>query len=83
MQERREIEKALFNGDILAVAATNALELGLDVGSLDLTMHLGFQGKEPMTPEAHLNTTVWKVRDSCFRMLEAQVCQKGLEETCQ
>ena len=43
-QERREIEKALFNGDLFAVAATNALELGVDVGSLDMTMHLGFQG---------------------------------------
>lgn len=44
VQERREIEKALFNGDILGVAATNALELGVDVGGLDMTMHLGFQG---------------------------------------
>lgn len=43
-QERREIEKALFSGTLHAVAATNALELGLDVGSLDMTMHLGFQG---------------------------------------
>ena len=45
VQERREIEKALFNGDILGVAATNALELGVDVGGLDMTMHLGFQGE--------------------------------------
>lgn len=44
IQERREIEKALFNGDLLGVAATNALELGVDVGGLDMTMHLGFQG---------------------------------------
>ncbi|KAK9842388.1 hypothetical protein WJX84_006352, partial [Apatococcus fuscideae] len=42
--ERREIERALFNGELSAVAATNALELGVDVGSLDVTLHLGFPG---------------------------------------
>ena len=44
MQERREIEAALHDGDLWAVAATNALELGVDVGSLDVTLHLGFPG---------------------------------------
>lgn len=43
-QERREIERALFEGRLGAVAATNALELGIDVGSLDATLHLGFPG---------------------------------------
>ncbi|KAL4447650.1 hypothetical protein ABPG75_004869 [Micractinium tetrahymenae] len=42
--ERREIERALFQGNLCAVAATNALELGVDVGSLDCTLHLGFPG---------------------------------------
>lgn len=42
--ERREIERALFQGGLRAVAATNALELGVDVGSLDCTLHLGFPG---------------------------------------
>ncbi|GAX82210.1 hypothetical protein CEUSTIGMA_g9638.t1 [Chlamydomonas eustigma] len=42
--ERRSIEADLFSGRLLAVAATNALELGVDVGSLDVTLHLGFQG---------------------------------------
>jgi hypothetical protein len=42
--ERREIERALFQGSLRAVAATNALELGIDVGSLDVTLHLGFPG---------------------------------------
>lgn len=45
LQERREIEAALHDGDLWAVAATNALELGVDVGSLDVTLHLGFPGK--------------------------------------
>lgn len=43
-QDRREIERALFRGQLLAVAATNALELGIDVGDLDVTLHLGFPG---------------------------------------
>lgn len=43
-QERREVEAALFGGTLMGVAATNALELGIDVGSLDVTLHLGFPG---------------------------------------
>lgn len=42
--ERRAIEAELFHGQLLGVAATNALELGVDVGSLDVTLHLGFPG---------------------------------------
>ncbi|GJP39287.1 hypothetical protein CLOM_g23675 [Closterium sp. NIES-68] len=43
-QDRRHIERELFHGRLRAVAATNALELGVDVGALDATIHLGFQG---------------------------------------
>ena len=42
--ERREIEQQLFAGKLLAVAATNALELGIDVGSLDAAILVGFPG---------------------------------------
>lgn len=42
--ERRSLEGSLFSGELLGVAATNALELGIDVGTLDVTLHLGFPG---------------------------------------
>jgi DEAD/DEAH box helicase domain-containing protein len=41
-QDRREIEKALFSGDLLGVSSTNALELGIDIGSLDASIVVGF-----------------------------------------
>ena len=42
--ERREIERQLFGGELRGVAATNALELGIDVGSLDACVLNGFPG---------------------------------------
>jgi DEAD/DEAH box helicase domain-containing protein len=43
-QQRREIEAALASGDLLAVAATDALELGIDVGELDAAICVNFPG---------------------------------------
>jgi len=43
-RERREIEKSLRNGEIRAVVATNALELGIDIGSLDSVVMAGYPG---------------------------------------
>ena len=41
-EERRFIERKLFSGELLAVVGTNALELGVDVGGVDLTLHCGY-----------------------------------------
>jgi len=43
-EERREIEKKLFNGELKAVISTNALELGIDVGALHASLIVGYPG---------------------------------------
>jgi DEAD/DEAH box helicase domain-containing protein len=43
-RERREIELELFDGDLRGVVATNALELGIDIGGLDACVLNGFPG---------------------------------------
>ncbi len=43
-EERREIESQLANRELLGVASTNALELGIDIGSLQACVLLGYPG---------------------------------------
>ena len=43
-EERREIESRMEQGDLLAVISTSALELGIDIGGLDLCILVGYPG---------------------------------------
>lgn len=43
-EERRKIEQRLVKKEILGVASTNALELGIDIGSLDAGILVGYPG---------------------------------------
>lgn len=43
-EERRMIERKLFNGELFGVIATTALELGIDIGHLDAAILVGYPG---------------------------------------
>jgi DEAD/DEAH box helicase domain-containing protein len=43
-QRRREIERGLREGHVRAVVSTNALELGIDIGALDVAVLAGYPG---------------------------------------
>ena len=42
MIERRKIEEKLFQNELLGVVGTNALELGVDIGNVDVILHCGY-----------------------------------------
>lgn len=43
-EERREIENKMSNGELLCIVSTSALELGIDIGNLDLCILVGYPG---------------------------------------
>lgn len=43
-RDRREIESQLLSGELTAVVATSALELGIDIGDLDVCILVGYPG---------------------------------------
>jgi DEAD/DEAH box helicase domain-containing protein len=43
-EQRRDIERRLVEGELLGVTATDALELGIDIGLLDCAVSVGFPG---------------------------------------
>jgi DEAD/DEAH box helicase domain-containing protein len=42
--KRREIERGVREASVLGVVSTNALELGIDIGSLDVAVMLSYPG---------------------------------------
>ncbi len=48
-ERRRQIEHKLRTGEILCVVATNALELGIDIGDLDAVVCAGYPGSVAAT----------------------------------
>ncbi|MDP7033576.1 MAG: DEAD/DEAH box helicase [Planctomycetota bacterium] len=43
-EERRQVEQRLLQGKLFGVISTNALELGIDIGSLEIVLQSGFPG---------------------------------------
>jgi len=72
LAERRIIEKKMFAGQLLAVTATCALELGIDLGHLDVVLLLGYPGSA-----ASMWQQIGRAGRSGKDALSLQVCFDG------
>ena len=68
-QDRRRIEADAFNGRLLGIVSTNALELGVDIGILDAVIMLGF----PMTLASFVRLLIVSVS---FHLAEVYTLQR-------
>ena len=70
-RERREIEAGLKSGETRCIAATNALELGMDIGGIDAVISIGYPGS--VTALAQRQGRAGRRNgSSCFLMIGSQ-----------
>ncbi|MCK9297189.1 MAG: DEAD/DEAH box helicase [Desulfobulbaceae bacterium] len=69
-EDRREIEAGLASGELLGVVSTSALELGIDIGNLDICILVGYPGSIMSTWQR--GGRVGRRQRDCLVMLVAQ-----------
>ncbi len=66
-EERREIERRLFTGELTGVISTSALEMGIDVGGLDVCLLVGYPGSQIATWQR--SGRVGRARDAAIALI--------------
>jgi DEAD/DEAH box helicase domain-containing protein len=91
-EERRDIERRLFSGELRGVISTSALELGVDIGGLDVCLLVGYPGSIVSTwqrigrvgredrPALTVLVALPDALDQYFMSHPAQLLARGFEE---